>query len=157
MSEVFGPDPPPLYPLSIFLLFLGPSNTARCVGGIPLLLGLMGPERGSPHSPGRWELVAWHHVGRPGHRGSRHQRRGKESHFSRAAISKPAAPTANPVWALFPTLVSLAPLADDPVPTLFLARLQGSPEVKSGDQGSPRIRWWVVTSLKWIQLPAWWD
>ena len=58
---------------------------------------------------------------------------------------------------LFPTLVSLAPLTDDPVPTLLLAQLQGSPEVKSGDQGSPRIRWWVVTSLKWIQLPAWWD
>ena len=117
----------------------------------------MGPDPGSPHSPGRWELVAWHQVGRPGHGGSRHQRRGKESHFSRAAISKPAAPTPNPVWALFPTLVSLAPLTDDPVPTLLLARLQGSPEVKSGDQGSPRIRWWVVMFLKWIQLPAWWD
>lgn len=57
--------------------------------------------------------------------------------------------------ALFPTLVSLAPLTDDPVPTLLLAQLQSSPEVKSGNQGSPRIRWWVVTSLKCIQLPAW--
>ena len=64
-------------------------------------------------------------------------------------------PHPNPVWALFPTLVSLAPLADDPVPTLFLPRLQGSPEVKSGDQGSLWIMWWVVTSLKCIQLPAW--
>ena len=65
-------------------------------------------------------------------------------------------PHPNPLWALFPILVSLAPLTDDPVPTLLLARLQGSPEVKSGDQGSPRIRWWVVPSLKCIQLPAWW-
>ena len=70
---------------------------------------------------------------------------------------QPAAPTPNPVWALFPTLVSLAPLMDDPVPTLLLARLQGSPEVKSGDQSNLWIMWWVVTSLKWIQLPAWWD
>ena len=142
------------FPSSCYLLDLQTQPGVQ--GAFPLPLGLMGPDPGSPHSPGRWELVAWHHVGRPGHRGSRHQRRGKESHFSRAAISKPAAPTANPVWALFPTLVSLAPLADDPVPTLFLARLQGSPEVKSEDQGSPRIRWWVVPSLKCIQLPAWW-
>ena len=143
------------FPSSCYLLDLQTQPGVQ--GAFPVPLGLMGPDPGSPHSPGRWELVAWHHVGRPGHGGSRHQRRGKESHFSRAAISKPAAPTANPVWALFPTLVSLAPLADDPVPTLLLARLQDSPEVKSGDQGSPRIRWWVVMFLKWIQLPAWWD
>ena len=154
VSEVSGPDPPPLHPLYIFPAI--PWTFKHSLGAFPLPLGLMGPELGSPHSAGRWELVAWHHVGRPGHGGSRHQRRGKESHFSRAAISKPAAPTANPVWALFPTLVSLAPLTDDPVPTLLLAQLQGSPEVKSGDQGSPRIRWWVVLSLKCIQLPAWW-
>ena len=83
-------------------------------------LGLMRPELGSPHSPGRWELVAWHQVGRPGHGGSGHQRRVKESHFSRAAMSKPAAPTPNPIWALFSTLVSLAPLTDNPGPTWFL-------------------------------------
>ena len=147
----------PFIPFPSSCYFLDLQTQPGVQGAFPVPLGLMGPDPGSPHSPGRWELVAWHHVGRPGHGGSRHQRRGKESHFSRAAISKPAAPTANPVWALFPTLVSLAPLADDPVPTLLLARLQGSPEVKSGDQGSPRIRWWVVTSLKWIQLPAWWD
>ena len=99
-------------------------------------LGLMRPELGSPHSPGRWELVAWHQVGRPGHGGSGHQRRVKESHFSRAAMSKPAAPTPNPIWTLFPTIVSLAPLTDDPVPTLFLAELQGSLRSSQGTRAA---------------------
>ena len=156
MSEAFGPDPPPLHPLSIFPAISWTfKHSQLCRGHFLCPLGLW-DQNLDPHTH-LVELVAWHHIGRPGHGGSRHQRRGKESHFSRAAISKPAAPTANPVWALFPTLVSLAPLTDDPVPTLLLARLQGSPEVKSGDQGSPRIRWWVVMFLKWIQLPAWWD
>ena len=118
----------PFIPSPSFLLFLGPPNTARCAGGTSFAFWAMEAELGSPHSPGRWELVAWHQVGRPGHGGSGHQRRGKESHFSRPAISKPGTPTPNPIWALFPTLVSLAPLTDDSVPTLFLAELQGSPE-----------------------------
>lgn len=46
-------------------------------------------------------------------------------------------PHPNPLWALFPTLVSLAPLTDDPVPTLLLVSTpRFSLRSSEGDRGS---------------------
>ena len=145
----------PSSPFHLSCYFLDLQTQPGVQGAFPLPLGLMGPEPRSPHSPGRAGGLASHREAWAWRKQASEEREGESSLPS--SHLQPAAPTPNPVWALFPTLVSLAPLTDDPVPTLILAQLQGSPVVKSGDQGSLWIRWWVVPSLKWIQLPAWWD
>ena len=99
----------PSSPFHLSCYFLDLQTQPAVQGAFPLPLGLMGPDPGSPHSPGRWELEACHQVGRPGHGGSRHQRRGKESHFSRSAISKPAAPTPILSGLCFPSLLAWLP------------------------------------------------
>ena len=67
VSEVFGPDPSPLLPIfHLSSYFLNLQTQPGIKGAFSQPLGLMRPELGPPHSPGRWELVAWHQVGRPG-------------------------------------------------------------------------------------------
>ena len=66
VSEVFGPDRSPLHPIChLSSYFLNLQTQPGTKGAFPQPLGLMRPKLGSPHSPGRWELVAWHQVGRP--------------------------------------------------------------------------------------------